>query len=91
MINKHIRCEKYITHFLNYFNVSENTYTLGTTTNNSICVLECENGYLVFEVLNYQKQNEILVSNFFDVVREIYQRTNFKKNQEKKLKLKQFN
>jgi len=75
MINKHIRCEKYILYFLKYFGVSEEDYTLGSTTNNSICVLDNEDGYLVFDVLNNQKKEEVFVNNFFDVVREIYKRT----------------
>ena len=75
-------------YYLNYFGVSEEDYTLGTITNNRICVLDNEDGYLVFDILNNQKKEEVFVNNFFDVVREIYKRTILTKlYQDKTLKL----
>jgi len=88
MINKHIRCEKYILYFLNYFNIPEDSYTLGTNTNNSICVIENDDGYLVFDNINNKIENETFVTNFFDVVRVIYEKVVLSKlSKEKVLKI----
>ena len=85
MINKHMRCERYILYFLNYFNVPEDSYTLGTNTNNSICVIENCDGYLVFDNINNKIENETFVTNFFDVVRVIYERVVLSKSSKEKV------
>ena len=79
MENKHIRCESYILYFLNYFEIPISEYSLGKIDNKKISVLEKDNGYLIYD-LNSQNEKQILVDNFFDVIRVIYKKV-INKNQ----------
>lgn len=69
-----IRCEDYIRYFLDYFSISKDNYSLGEILNNKICVIDQDNGYLVFTVTNNEALDKVYVDNFFDVVRLVYQK-----------------
>lgn len=72
--NKHIKWENNIIYFLKLLNVSENSYSIGEYRDNCICIFDDLNGYKVFNVINNNIENVVIVPSMFCLIHEILKR-----------------
>ena len=72
--NKHIKWENNIIYFLKLLNVSENSYSIGEYRDHIICIFDDLNGYKVFNVINNNIENVVIVPSMFCLIHEILKR-----------------